>query len=68
MSGPFKLKNKKDFNFGNKGNINKPFNIKKGKINQPVVASWIKEDGEWVDKDFMTNQVKRAQGKEITVK
>ena len=82
MSGPFKLKNKKDFDFGNKVDpdapgvpgtpgweppvehenlINQPFNIEKGKLNEPVVASG-------VDENFMTNKVKRAQGKEITVK
>ena len=90
MNGPFKLKNKKDFDFGNNKDkiighrvdpdapgvpgapgwepptqnenlINQSFNIEKGKINEPIVASG-------VDENFMTNKVKRAQGKEITVK
>ena len=58
MSTPFKLKKNKDFDFGNKGNFD--FGNKR-KISQSVVASG-------VDKNFMTNKVKRAQGKEITVK
>jgi len=54
----FNLKSKGNFDFGNKGNFN--FGNKR-KINQSIVASG-------VDKNFMTNKVKRAQGKEITVK
>ena len=48
----------KGFNLKSKGNFD--FGHKR-KISQSVVASG-------VDKNFMTNKVKRAQGKEITVK